>query len=201
MAIRSLIQLSILAFAFASSCLALTTLNPRDTPANGSSQAVLEEPFLKFDDTRIADNCDKVLLSRIKTYFDAFVNGDADALRDQEAPEYNITDIPLTLVRLPREPWYQANKAFVSLTADTQVIAISLYGSSRPGAFAIMENVIWFTLTGDPGPGALEGYKVGDRVGMIMLTALWWNAGGKVVHELEYGRLTWEGFNITEFYQ
>jgi hypothetical protein len=61
-----------------------------------------------------------------------------------------------------------------------------------------------FRLTGTPPPGALEKYKKGDTVGMIMLSAIWWGEdknGKKVVtKELEYGRLTWEGFNVDDFY-
>lgn len=109
----------------------------------------------------------------------------------------------LALVRCPKPAWYQANKAFASLTTGTRVEAISLHGSSAPGQFAAMENVIWFKLTADP-PEEMRsslppGIKAGDTAGMIMCSLIWWNAEGKVCKELEYGRLTWEGFDITAF--
>jgi hypothetical protein len=44
---------------------------------------------------------------------------------------------------MPKMQWYYANKAFTGLTDQTQVIAISLHGSSKPGEFIILENVIW----------------------------------------------------------
>ena len=66
-----------------------------------------------------------------------------------------------------------------------------------------MENVITFKLTADPPEQAKSnlppGIKAGDSAGMVMLTALWWNTEGKVTKELEYGRLTWEGFDISAF--
>jgi len=81
------------------------------------------------------------------------------------------------------------------------VEAISLYGTS---AFAIMENVVSFKLLVDPPPAVkpnLPGLKKGDTASMIMLSAIWWNHAGKVSHELEYGKLTWENFDINAFFK
>lgn len=66
-----------------------------------------------------------------------------------------------------------------------------------------MENFLEFTLTMDPPPEPAKnlppGAKAGDRVGMIMLSVVWWTLDGKIANELEYGRLTWDGFNVDEF--
>jgi hypothetical protein len=55
------------------------------------------------------------------------------------------------------------------MTADTVVEAFSLYGSSAPGQFALMENVLWFTMLAPPPPGVdmhfPPGTKAGDKVG------------------------------------
>ncbi|KAH8667518.1 hypothetical protein BGZ60DRAFT_505765 [Tricladium varicosporioides] len=157
----------------------------------------------KFDDSRIENHPDKLLLSRIRTYFHAFTTGDFDGIRDLEAEEYNMTDIPLGVVRSPKMAWYEQNKGFTNLLTDLQVQAISLYGSCSPGDFAIMEHVVWFTLKNDPPeaakPNLPPGAMKGDRVGMINVAVLWWNEEGKITHELEYGRLTWADFDITAF--
>jgi hypothetical protein len=86
---------------------------------------------------------------------------------------------------------------------NVTVEAISLHGSSEPGSFAIMENAIRFTLKIDPPEeakaGLPAGIKKGDSSGMIMLSAIWWNEKGKVIRELEYGRLLWPNFDIDAF--
>lgn len=86
---------------------------------------------------------------------------------------------------------------------DISVEAISLHGSSEPGSCAVLESVTRFTLKIDPPeaakPNLPPGIKAGDSSGMIMLSAIWWNSDGKVVRELEYGRLLWEGFDINAF--
>ena len=86
---------------------------------------------------------------------------------------------------------------------NISVEAISLHGSSEPGSFAIMENVIRFTLKDDPPeaakPNLPPGIKKGDSSGMIMLSTIWWDSDGKVSREFEYGRLLWEGFDINAF--
>lgn len=95
------------------------------------------------------------------------------------------------------------NSGFSSLMTDILVEAISLYGSSEPGSFALMECVIRFTLAVDPPPEAAKnlppGIKKGDRSGMIMLSAIWWNQEGLVCRDLEYGRLIWDQFDIDAF--
>ena len=58
-----------------------------------------------------------------------------------------------------------------------------------PGAFAILEHVVWFKLRADPAeaakPNLPPGIKKGDKAGMINITVLWWNETGKITHELE----------------
>lgn len=107
------------------------------------------------------------------------------------------------IVRSPKENWYQQNKGFSGLMTNISVEAISLHGSCAPDSFAIMENVIRFTLKVDP-PEEVKanlphGIKKGDSTGMVMLSAVWWNEHGKVTRELEYGRLMWPNFDIDAF--
>ncbi|KAG8528551.1 uncharacterized protein KY384_007469 [Bacidia gigantensis] len=158
-------------------------------------------PSIKFDDSRIKDYPDKRLLDYTRAYFKTFTDPDPEAMRDFQTKDYTMTDIPLCIVNVDRDTWYQGNKAFVSMTAETQVVALSLAGSSAPGSFSIMENAISFRLTADPPPGPDKnlppGAKAGDMVGMIMLSVLWWNNEGKVNRELEYGRLTWDTFDLS----
>lgn len=47
----------------------------------------------RFDDRRIKDNPDKMLLYRIRQYFKPFSTGDYQGLDDLQADGYNITDI------------------------------------------------------------------------------------------------------------
>lgn len=86
---------------------------------------------------------------------------------------------------------------------NVSVEVISLHGSSAPGSFAILENVIRFTLKIDPPEeakaGLPPGIKKGNSSGMVMLSAIWWNEHGKVIRELEYGRLLWPNFDINAF--
>lgn len=86
---------------------------------------------------------------------------------------------------------------------DVKVVAVTLSGSSEPGSFAVMENAIYFTLKVDPPEAAKAnlppGIKKGDSTGMMMCSTIWWNEEGKVLRELEYGRLLWEGFDINAF--
>lgn len=186
---------------------------------NTSSEDFNKYP--KFDDSRIKHYPDKLLLRRIRTYFKAFTNGDFNGIKALEANGYNMTDIreslyscfllfslinmvlALGVVRSPKEVWYKQNMGFTNLLTDLRVQAISLHGSSAPGQFAIMEHVVWFTLKADPPeaakPNLPPGAKKGDKAGMINIAVLWWDRAGKITHELEYGRLTWEGFDITAF--
>jgi hypothetical protein len=177
-----------------------------------------------FDDTRIQHHHDKVLLSRISKYFEAFATGDYDKMNDMVADEYRMSDIckgyspspfsidtiltryssvALAIVRSPKETWYQQNKGFSTLMTNVSVEAISLHGSSAPGSFAILENVIRFTLKVDPPEeakaGLPSGTKKGDSTGMVMLSAIWWDEHGKVTRELEYGRLMWPNFDTNAF--
>ncbi|KAK3177679.1 hypothetical protein K4F52_009584 [Lecanicillium sp. MT-2017a] len=166
-----------------------------------SQDSIPRDPSL--DISRIEHYPDKQLLARISEYFISFTTGDFNGMNDLEADNFHITDIPLTIVRASKEDWYQANSGFSSLMTNVTVEAISIDGSSEPGSFAIMENVVSFTLAVDPPPAAAKnlppGIKKGDRSGMIMLSTIWWNEEGKVFRELEYGRLIWEGFNIDDF--
>ncbi|RFU24732.1 hypothetical protein B7463_g11606, partial [Scytalidium lignicola] len=156
-----------------------------------------------FDISRISNYPDKELLARISEYFISFTTGNFNGMNDLEADDFHITDIPLKIVKAHKPVWYKANSGFSSLMTDVRVQAISIDGSSEPGSFAIMENVVWFTLAVDPPPEAAEnlppGIKKGDTTGMIMLSAIWWNEEGKVYRELEYGRLIWDDFDIDTF--
>ncbi|KAL5353739.1 hypothetical protein ACLOAV_001780 [Pseudogymnoascus australis] len=156
-----------------------------------------------FNNSRIQHHHDKELLSRIGEYFEAFATGDYNKMNDLVADEYHMSDISLGIVRSPKETWYQQNKGFSTLMTNISVEAISLHGSSAPGSFAILENVIRFTLKVDPPEeakaGLPPGIKKGDSTGMVMLSAIWWNEDGKVIRELEYGRLMWPNFDINAF--
>ncbi|KAJ5778898.1 hypothetical protein N7457_006618 [Penicillium paradoxum] len=156
-----------------------------------------------FNNVRIRDHEDKVLLARITEYFEAFANADADKMNSMVADDYRMSDIPLGIVRSPKEAWYQQNKGFGGLMTNISVEAISLHGSSEPGSFAVLESVSRFTLNVDPPeaakPNLPPGIKKGDSTGMIMLSTIWWDSEGKVTRELEYGRLLWEGFDINAF--
>ncbi|KAJ5564053.1 hypothetical protein N7513_000295 [Penicillium frequentans] len=156
-----------------------------------------------FNNARIRNHEDKVLLNRITEYFEAFANADASKMDNMVADDYHMSDIPLGIVRSPKETWFQQNKGFGGLMTDISVEAISLHGSSEPGSCAVLESVTRFTLKIDPPeaakPNLPPGIKAGDSSGMIMLSAIWWNSDGKVVRELEYGRLLWEGFDINAF--
>lgn len=63
-----------------------------------------------------------------------------------------MTDIPLCIVNVDRDTWYQGNVAFVSMTKDTNVTALAV-GGSVDGGHTVLENLVEFTLTMDPPPG------------------------------------------------
>ena len=46
-----------------------------------------------FDDKRIENHPDKVLLGRIREFFKAFTTGDFDRMRDLQSKEYTMTNI------------------------------------------------------------------------------------------------------------
>lgn len=46
-----------------------------------------------FDDSRIKNHEDKLLLSRINEYFLTFATGDYQGMSDLQAEEFHITDI------------------------------------------------------------------------------------------------------------
>lgn len=178
-------------------------------------------PAFNYD--RIRDHDDKVLLARIAEYFDAFANFDVDKTNSMVADDYRMSYIrksqfPFSLikyhsntlfyiargiVRATADTWYQHNKGFNTFMTDISVKAISLHGSSEPGSFAVLENVVRFTLAADPPERAKDmfppGIQKGDSWGMIMLSTIWWNSEGKISRELEYGKLLWEGFDINAF--
>ena len=53
----------------------------------------LSDEIPTFDDTRIQDHPDKLLLSRIRLFFKTFTTGDFDGMRDLQSEEYTMTDI------------------------------------------------------------------------------------------------------------
>ena len=114
-----------------------------------------------------------------------------------------MSGVALAVVKAPRPVWYEINKGFTELLTDLKVVAITLEGSSAPDRFANLEHVVFFKLAKDPPeeakPNLPPGAKAGDRVGMINLGVLWWNAEGKIVKELVYGRLTWKNFSLDPF--
>ena len=96
------------------------------------------------------------------------------------------------------------NSGFSGLLEGLSVEAISLYGSSDPGSFSVMEHAVFFTLKDDPPEAAKThlppGVKKGDSSGMINISLMWWNEEGKVTRELEYGRIMWDGFDVNAFH-
>jgi hypothetical protein len=46
-----------------------------------------------FDNSRIRNHDDKVLLARITEYFEAFANADADKMNSMVADDYRMSDI------------------------------------------------------------------------------------------------------------
>lgn len=111
--------------------------------------------------------------------------------------------IALGVARAPKKAWLQQNSGFSGLLSDLSVEAISLYGSSDPGSFSVMEHAVWFKLKSDPPeaakPNLPPGIKKGDTSGMINISLMWWNEEGKVTRELEYGRIMWDGFDVNAF--
>lgn len=87
--------------------------------------------------------------------------------------------------------------------ADVRVVALNIDGSSDPGRFAVLENVLLFTLAVDPPDGAKTylppGIKKGDSASMIRTSLIWWDEKGLVKRDLEYGQLTWPEFDIDQF--
>ncbi|OBT63428.1 hypothetical protein VE03_07156 [Pseudogymnoascus sp. 23342-1-I1] len=175
-----------------------------DRDAAKSLQIRLNEPSNPaYDDSRIKHFHDKLLLARMKEYFLSFVEGNYTGMYDLQSEDFRITDIPLAIVRANRDEWFAANKGFSSLMTNVKVQAISIDGSSDPCKFGILENVVSFTLAVDPPesakPGLPPGIKKGESAAMIMTSLIWWNEEGKVKRDLEYGKLTWPGFDITAF--
>lgn len=151
-----------------------------------------------YNDSRIRDHPDKKLLANIRNYFDAFTGADFAKIEQLQAPEYTMTDIPLGVIRAPRHAWNEINAGFTNLLSDLSVEALTLYGSSKPGSFSIMEHLVRFKLAQDPPPGAEgnlpPGAKKGDVLGMINISVIWWTKDGKMTQEFEYGRITWKDF-------
>ncbi|KFY28196.1 hypothetical protein V491_00571, partial [Pseudogymnoascus sp. VKM F-3775] len=172
-------------------------------PGIGSSAANSLYSHVRYDDSRIQNHLDKLLLSRMKEYFISFMDGDFDGMRDLQADDFHITHIPLRTVRADRDTWYEVNRGFSSLLTDVEVVALNIGGSSLPGSFGILENVLSFTLAVDPPeeakPYLHPGMKKGDSASMIMTSLIWWNLEGKIYRDLEYGQLTWSDFDINQF--
>ncbi|KAJ5094694.1 hypothetical protein N7456_010555 [Penicillium angulare] len=156
-----------------------------------------------WNNARIKNHDDKALLARLDQYFNAFVTADSQGLDDIMADDYHMTDIPLGVARCPKKAWLLQNSGFSGLLTNLSVEAISLYGSSEPGSFSVMEHVVWFTLKDDPPeaakPNLPPGAKKGDSSGMINISLMWWNSEGKITRELEYGRILWDGFDVGAF--
>ncbi|KFY19075.1 hypothetical protein V491_04604 [Pseudogymnoascus sp. VKM F-3775] len=171
--------------------------------AANSLESRQDVPHPGYDDSRIIDFHDKKLLRRMKEYFITFVDGDFEGMRDLQADDFHITDIPLAIVRADRDTWYEANRGFSSLMSDVKVTALHIDGSSKPHGFGILENVVSFTLAVDPPesakPGLPPGIKKGDSAAMVMTSLIWWNEEGLVIRDLEYGKLTWPDFDIAQF--
>lgn len=53
----------------------------------------LQEPHPGYDDSRIINYHDEILLRRMKEYFVSFVDGDFEGMRDLQADNFHITDI------------------------------------------------------------------------------------------------------------
>ncbi|CZS90631.1 hypothetical protein WAI453_004089 [Rhynchosporium graminicola] len=170
---------------------------------HGQEDPILQEKIPTFDDSRIRHFKDKKTLAAVKTYFKAFTTGKFDEIRDMESEDYTMTDVPIGAIRHPKGMWYGENKGFTGLLDDLRVDAISLYGSCKPGEFVILEHVVWFTLKIDPPKEAQihvgKDLKKGDKAGMVNIAVLWWDEEGKICKELEYGRMTWPGFDVKDF--
>lgn len=83
--------------------------------------------------------------------------------------------------------------------SDLAVESLSLYGSSEPGSFSVMEHLVRFKLKTELPPGAAEhlpaGAKKGDSLGMINVSIIWWTKDGTMTQEWEYGRIAWKEFS------
>ena len=117
------------------------------------------------------------------------------------APFRPLIQLALAVIRAPKPVWNEINAGFTNLLTNLSVEALTLYGSTEPGAFSLMEHVVWAQLAVDPPPGGEEnlppGAKKGTKIGMINISVIWWNEEGKMLREFEYGRLTPAKF-ITE---
>lgn len=90
-------------------------------------------------------------------------------------------------------------KYFGPATSDTKVEAISLYGSSVVGNFAVLEYQNSFKLKRDmPEAAAHFGSltKAGDTIVLIGVSIIYWNEEGKVKRHMEHARLKWDGFDL-----
>jgi hypothetical protein len=80
--------------------------------------------------------------------------------------------------------------------------ALSLDGFYNPNKYSItiLENHVSFKMKNDypdnSGRHLPPNLKAGDSVGMIISSIIWWDKTGKVVKDLEYGRVTWDTFSI-----
>ena len=116
----------------------------------------------------------------------------------------SLTINPLTALGallVPRKEWNQINAGFTNLLSDLAVESLSLYGSSKPGSFSVMEHLVRFKLADHLPPGAAEhlpaGAKMGDTLGMINVSIIWWTKDGTMTKEMEYGRITWKEFTTS----
>jgi hypothetical protein len=46
-----------------------------------------------FNNSRVRDHGDKLLVARVSEYFEAFANADADKMDSMVAPDYRMSDI------------------------------------------------------------------------------------------------------------
>ena len=86
-----------------------------------------------FNDARIRNHDDKVLLARITEYFEAFANADADKMDSMVADDYRMSDISKRHVPSPFH--------IFSNTIFTQALVLSdhpkRHGTSRTRALAV----------------------------------------------------------------
>lgn len=105
----------------------------------------------------------------------------------------------LGVLNVPRSVWNPINADFTNLLSGLAVESLSLYGSSQPGSFSVMEHLVRFTLKEHLPPGAEQhlptGSKKGDSLGMINVSIIWWTEEGTMTREWEYGRITWKEFS------
>ncbi|KAI9786516.1 MAG: hypothetical protein M1816_007898 [Peltula sp. TS41687] len=151
-------------------------------------------PMIKeFHDTAVKD--------RLNTFFAAFMDGDAEKMKDCQAEDYVMDDYPLGALQCSRDAFFGAMSHFAPNTERMEFVPISLYGSSVVGNFAVFEYNYWFYFKKDMPEVAVHfgpNTKAGDKVEFVGVSVVWWNDEGKVKRHLEHARLVWEGFDVNQ---